>query len=78
MKGKISYIDQNNFLNQAVNMFFFSAVKLGILIWGVYGIDSLLQPASSGQLTNYSLSHFCVGFTRETGRLPLGKLVLFQ
>ncbi len=60
MKGKISYIDQNNFLNQAVNMFF-SAVKLGILTWGVYGIDSLLQPASSGQL---SLSHFRVGFTR--------------
>ncbi len=30
MKGKISYIDQNLFLNQAVNMFF-SAVKLGIL-----------------------------------------------
>ncbi len=27
---KISYIDQNLFLNQAVNMFF-SAVKLGIL-----------------------------------------------
>ncbi len=27
---------------------FFSAVKLGILTWGVYGIDSLLQPASSG------------------------------
>ncbi len=23
MKGKISYIDQNHFLNQAVNMFFF-------------------------------------------------------
>lgn len=70
MKGKISYIDQNHFLNQAVNMFF-SAVKLGILTWGVYGTDSLLQPASSGQLTNYSLSHFLVGFTRESGRLPL-------
>ncbi len=46
---------------------FFSAVKLG----RVYGIDSLLQPASSGQLTNYSLSHFRVGFKRESGRLPL-------
>ncbi len=45
MKGKISYIDQNLFLHQAVNMFF-STVKLGILTWGVYGIDSLLQPAS--------------------------------
>ncbi len=43
MKGKISFIDQNHFLHQAVNMFF-SAVKLGILTWGVYGIDSLLQP----------------------------------
>ncbi len=38
MKVKISYIDQNHFLHQAVNMFF-SAVKLGFLTWGVYGID---------------------------------------
>ncbi len=38
----------------------------------VYGIDSLLQPASSGQSMNYSLSHLSVGFTRESGRLPLG------
>ncbi len=30
MKGKISYIDQNHFLHQAVNIFF-SAVTLGIL-----------------------------------------------
>ncbi len=51
MKGKISYIDQNHFLHQAVNMFF-SAVKLGILTWGVYGIDSLLLPASSSQSMN--------------------------
>ncbi len=70
MKGEISYIDQNHFLHQAVNMFF-SAVKLGILTWGVYGIDSLLQPASSGQSMNCSFSHFRVGFTRESGRLPL-------
>ncbi len=69
MKGKISYIDQNNFLNQAVNIFF-SAVKLGILTWGVNGVDSLLQPASSGQSMNYSLSHFRVGFKRESRRLP--------
>ncbi len=26
---------------------FFSAVKLGILTWGVYGMNSLLQPASN-------------------------------
>ncbi len=39
MKGKISYIDQNNFLYQALNMFL-SAVQLGILTWGVCGIDS--------------------------------------
>ncbi len=71
MKGKISYIDQNIFLHQAVNVFF-SAVNLGILTWGVYGIDSLLQPASSGQSMNCSFSHFLVGFTRESGRLPLG------
>ncbi len=51
---------------------FFSAVKLAILTWGVYGIDSLLQPASSGQSMNCSFSHFRVGFTRESGRLPLG------
>ncbi len=44
---------------------FFSAVKLGILTWGVYGIDSLLQPASSGQSMNCCFSHFRVGFTRE-------------
>ncbi len=57
MKGKISYIDQNRFLRQAVNMFF-SAVKWGILTWGVYGIDTPLQPASSSQLMNCSFSHF--------------------
>ncbi len=45
MKGKISYIDQNHFLYEAVNILF-SAVKLDILTWGVYGIDSLLEPAS--------------------------------
>jgi len=38
---------------------------------GVYGIDSLLQPVSSGQSMNCSLSQFCVWFKRETGRLPL-------
>ncbi len=51
---------------------FFSAVKLGILTWGVYGTDSLLEPASSGQSMNCSFSHVRVGFTRESGRLPLG------
>ncbi len=50
---------------------FFSAVNLGILAWGDYGNDSLLQPASSGQSMNCSFSHFRVGFTRESGRLPL-------
>ncbi len=70
-KGKISYIDQNHFLYQAVNIFF-SAVKLGILTWEVYGTDSLLEPASSGQSMNYSFNHFRVGFKRGRGRLPLG------
>ncbi len=42
MKGKISFIDQNHVLYQAVNIF--SAVKLGILTWGVYGTDSILEP----------------------------------
>ncbi len=67
MKGNSSYIDQI-FLHQAVNMFF-SAVKLGILTWGDYGIDSILLPASSGQSMNCSCSHFY--FTRGSGRLPL-------
>ncbi len=58
MKGNISYIKQKR-LHQAVNMFFF------------YGIDSILLPASSGQSMNCSFSHFRVGFTRESGRLPL-------
>ncbi len=65
MKSEISYIDQNLFLNQAVNVFFLLFVTLGILTWGVYGIDSLWSPASSGQSTNYSLSHFRVGFESE-------------
>ncbi len=70
-EGQNYYIDQNHFLYQAVNIFF-SAVNLGILTWGVYGIDSLLEPASSGQSMNYSFSHFRVGFKRGSGRLPLG------
>ncbi len=70
LKGKICYIDQNRFLYQAVNILF-SAIKLGILTWGVYGIDSLLQPASSVQSMNCSLSYFSVGFKTEAGRLPL-------
>ncbi len=45
-KGKISYIDQNHFLYQAVNILF-SAVKFGNLTWGVYGTDFFLEPASS-------------------------------
>ncbi len=72
MKGKVSYIDQNHFLYQAVNILF-STVKLGILTWGVYGIDSLLEPASSGQSMNCSFSHFRVGFARESGRLALDR-----
>ena len=61
MKGEISYRDLNRFLYQAVNMFI-SAVKLGILTWGSIWIDSLLEPASSGQSRNCSFWHFCVGF----------------
>ncbi len=57
MKGKISYIDQNNFLQQALNMFFFSAVKLDILTWGVW-IAVLVTS---------------VLVSRERGRLPLGR-----
>ncbi len=66
-------IDQNHFLYQAVNI---SAVKLGILTWGVYGTDSLLEPTSSGQSMNCSLSHFRVGFKMETGRLPLVPVIM--
>ncbi len=63
MKGKISYIDQNHFLHQAVNIFF--CCKVGHFNIEVYGIDSLLEPASSGQSMNCSFSHFRVGLTRE-------------
>ncbi len=45
---------------------FFSAVKFATLTWGVYRIDSLLESVSSGQAMNCILSHFCVGFKRET------------
>jgi len=38
MKGKISYIDQKQFSHQAVNIYF-SAVKLGILTWGIYSME---------------------------------------
>ncbi len=76
-KGKISYIDQNHFLYQAVNIFF-SAVKLGILTWGVYGIDSLLEPASSGQSMNCSFSHFRVGFKRGSGGCRLVETHFYQ
>ncbi len=63
MKGKISYIDQNLFFEPGCKLVF-SAVKLGILTWGVYGIDAPLQPASSGQLMNYSLSQERAGGCR--------------
>ncbi len=66
MKGKVSYIDQHPFLYQAVNIIF-STVKLGILTWGVYGIDSLLEPASSGQSMNCSFSHFRVVSREKAG-----------
>ena len=46
-----SFRDQNSLLYQAVNMFI-SAVKSGILTWGGMGIDSLLEPASSGHSKN--------------------------
>ncbi len=41
---------------------------------GFYGINSLFEPASSGQSMNCNFSHVRVGFTRERGRLPLGLL----
>ncbi len=63
MKGKFSYIDQNHFLYQAVKIFFF-CYKLGHFTWGVYGIDSFLEPASSSQSMNCSFSHFLVKPTR--------------
>jgi len=59
MKSKISYRDQNHFLYQDVNTFFFCCNM------GVYGIDFLLQPVSSGQTMNCSLSQLRVAFKRE-------------
>lgn len=55
----------------AVNMYF-SAEKLGILTWSSMRFGTLLEPVSSDQSMNCSLSHFRVGFTREIVRLPLG------
>ncbi len=48
MKGKINDIDQNHFLYQTVNIRV-SAVKLGILTWGVYGSDSVDEPVDELQ-----------------------------
>jgi len=45
-------------LRQAVNMFFFFFCKVGHFNMGVYGIESLLHPVSSGQSMNCSLSQF--------------------
>ena len=44
----------------ATNMFI-CAVNFGILKWESVGIDSLLEPASSGHSRNCSFYHFCVG-----------------
>ncbi len=65
----IEYKDINLFVNICMHVSVF--IKLGILTWGVYGTDFLLEPASSGQSMNCSFSHFRVGFTRGSGRLPL-------
>jgi len=48
MKGKIIFVDQNHNLYQAMNIFF-SAVKLGILTWGLMRFCSLLEPVPRGQ-----------------------------
>ncbi len=58
MEGKICYIDEKHFLYQAVNILFFCC-KVGYFNMGggVYGTDSLLEPASSGQSMNCSFSH---------------------
>ncbi len=45
---------------------FFSAVKLGILTWGVYGIDSFAASRRIAVLVTSLLA------SRESGRLPLG------
>lgn len=45
MNGEINYRDR--FLYEAVNMFI-SVVEMGTLIRGCGGIDSFLEPASSG------------------------------
>jgi len=56
IKVNISYIDKP--LLVAVIFFYF--IFLGILTWGVY------------RIMNCTLSHFCVEFNREIGRLTLG------
>jgi len=54
MKGKICYKDKNQFWYLA--FFFFSALQLGVLTLGIYGIETLLEPVSSNQLMNCILS----------------------
>ena len=50
-------LETQSILYQAVNMFN-SAVKLNILTWVSMELDSLLEPASSVHLRNFSFWHF--------------------
>lgn len=68
IKGKISYRPEPLFALCCKHIYFFSVLKLGILTQGAYGIDSLLEPVSSDQSMNCSLSHFRVGFKSLEGR----------
>ena len=70
MKGKLSDRHQNRFLYQAVNMFN-SAVKMGILEWGLLESCSVLEQTPSGQSKNGRFFHFLIGFMTQPRRLPL-------
>ena len=64
-------IETNYFLNHPGNKFN-SAPKLGFLTWESMGIDSFLEPASSGHPVNCSFLHFRIGLIAQPRMLPLG------
>ena len=55
---------------------FNSAPKSGFLTWESMGIDSFLEPASSGHPVNCSFLHFRIGLIAQPRMLPLGENLL--
>ena len=55
---------------------FNSAPNSGFLTWESMGIDSFLEPASSGHPVNCSFLHFRIGLIAQPRMLPLEKNLL--